>query len=102
MAYMVQHHIKVAHISHGNILYLNLDKEMIARAPIVDNRSNFKLSQESFDRVYFDCWCDAFKIDNASVHQILLKVFTNMDAYAYIKQRKSKQDSQAVYFDIHK
>ena len=34
--------------------------------------------------------------------QILSKVFMDMDANVYVKQRKTTQDSQAVYFDIHK
>ena len=37
---------------------------MITRAPIIDERLNFKLNQDSLDRVYFDYQCDTFKIDN--------------------------------------
>ena len=58
LAYVVQHHIKVAHISPGYGAYLNLDKEMIARAPIVDARSNLKMTQETLDRA-----CLSYQID---------------------------------------
>ena len=34
-AYVVQHNIMVAHILPGHGAYLNLDEEMIARAPIL-------------------------------------------------------------------
>ena len=33
LANVVQHHVKVAHISPGYDAYLNLDEEMIARVP---------------------------------------------------------------------
>ena len=36
------------------------------------------------------------------VYQILSKVFTDMGAYVYVKQRKAMQDGQAVYFKVHK
>ena len=35
LAYVVWCHIKVAHISPGSGVYLNLDEEMIARAPLL-------------------------------------------------------------------
>ena len=79
--YAVQCHIKVAHILPGYGAYLNLDKEMITRAPNVDSRSNLKLNQDSLDRVYLNHQCDAFKINNALVYQILSKVSTDTDAY---------------------
>ena len=92
MAYVVQHHIKMAYISPGFTAYLNLDEKMISRAPIVDLKSNLKLSQEALDRIYLDCQCDTFKIENALVYQILSKVFMDMDAYVKVKQRKKMQD----------
>ena len=70
---------------------MNLDKKMIARASIVDSRMNLKLSQESLDRVYLDHQCGTFKIKNALVYQILSKMFMDMGAYIYVKQRKSMQ-----------
>ena len=82
---MVWHHIKVACISPGYGAYLILDKEMIARAPIINSRTNLKLSQDSLNRVYLDEQCDTYKIDNALVYQILSKMFMDMDAYVYVK-----------------
>ena len=38
LAYVVWCYIKMMHISPGYDAYLNLDKEMIARAPIVDEK----------------------------------------------------------------
>ena len=46
LSYVVKHHIKVAHMSSGCSAYLNLDKEMKTRAPIVNARTNRQLSQE--------------------------------------------------------
>ena len=43
--YVVWHHVKVAHIPPGSGTYLNLDEEMIARAPILDTWSNLRLNQ---------------------------------------------------------
>ena len=37
LVYVVWHHVKVAHILPGYGAYLNLDDEMIPRAPIVDS-----------------------------------------------------------------
>ena len=79
----------MSHISPRYGAYLNLDEKMIAIAPIVDKWSNFKLSQDCLERVYFDYQCDTFKIDNALVYQILLKICMDMDAYVCMKQRKS-------------
>ena len=56
----------------------------------------------TLDRDYLDHQCDAFKIDNTLVYQILLKVFTYMDVFVYVKQRKETQDGWAVFFDVHK
>ena len=75
---------------------------MITRAPIVDSKSNFKMTQEILNRAYLSYQVDTFKIDNALVYQILSKVSTDMDTYVYVKQRKGIQDGQAVFFNIHK
>ena len=40
LAYVVWHHVKVAHISPGFGTYLNLDKEMTTRAPIIGSKSS--------------------------------------------------------------
>ena len=88
LAYVVWCNIKVAHISPGYSTCLNLDKEMIAKTTIVDTRSNFKMTQETLDRAYLNYQVNSFKIDNALVHQILSKVFTDMDVYVYVKERK--------------
>ena len=71
LAYVVWHHVKVAHISTGYGAYLNRDKEMIPRAPIANAKSNLKMTQETLDRVYLSHQIDTFKIDNAMVYQIL-------------------------------
>ena len=63
---------------------------------------NLKFSQDLLDRVYLDHQCDAFKINNALVYQILWKMITNTDAYVYMKQRNRTQYDQAVFIDIHK
>ena len=44
LAFVIWCHGKVAHIPHGSGAYLNLDEEMIARAPIVNISSNLMLS----------------------------------------------------------
>ena len=88
LAYVVWCHIKVAHISPGYGTYPNLDKEIIARDPIINSRSSLKLSQDSLDRAYLDHQCDTFNIDNALVYQILSNIFMDMDAYVYVKQKK--------------
>ena len=66
LAYVVWNHIKVAHILPGYDAYLNLDNEVIAKAP-ADKRLNFRFSHDCLDRVYFDYKCDTFKISNALV-----------------------------------
>ena len=48
MAYVVQRHVKVAHISPRSGTYLNLDNYMMARAPIVDARLNLKVESGLF------------------------------------------------------
>ena len=84
---MVQHHIKVALIPPVNGAYLNLDEEIIARAPIFDSKKNLKLNQESLDKAYLDHQCNTFKTNGALVYQILSKVFMDTNAYIYMKQR---------------
>ena len=54
---------------------------MIARAPIVNLKSNLKLNQETLDRDYLEYQCGRFKIDKALVYQILSKVFMDTDMY---------------------
>ena len=51
------------------------------------------MSQDTLDRAYLSHQNDTFKIDNAMVYQILSKMFTNMIAFVYVKQRKSTLDS---------
>ena len=102
LAYVVWYHVKVAHIYPGYDAYLNLNKEMITRAPIVDAKLNLRLSQDSLDRGYLKDQVDTFKIDNALVFQILAMVFTDRHACVYMKQRKSMQDGWAVFFYDHK
>ena len=75
---------------------------MIARAPIIDTKSNLKLTQKCIDRVYLSWQCDVFNIETAFICQILLKIFMDINAYEYVKHRKSVQDSQAAFFDVHK
>ena len=86
LAYVIWCHAKVACISSGYATYLNLDKEVITRATIVCTKSKLKMTQDRLDRAYLSSQCDTFKIDNALVYQ-------DMDAYVYVKQRKSMQDS---------
>ena len=89
---MVWHHVKVAHIPPGTGTYLNLDEEMISRAPIIDASLNLRLNQDSLDRVYVDHQATTFNADNAMMYQILSKMFTDMDAFVYVKQRRAMQD----------
>ena len=67
LAYVIWHHVKVAHISPGSGAHLNLDEEMITRASIIDASLNLRLNQDSLDRVYVDHQVDAFKVDNTMV-----------------------------------
>ena len=60
------------------------------------------MSQHTLDRACLSHQADAFKIENTMVYQILFKVFTNMGALVYVKQRRGMQVSQAVFFDVHK
>ena len=63
LAYVAWCHIKVAHISSGYGAYLNLDKEMIAGAHIINTKSNLKMTQKTLDRTYLSHQVDIFKID---------------------------------------
>ena len=47
---MARENVKVAHISCKYDAYLNLDEAMIARAPILDAKSNVKMTQDWLDR----------------------------------------------------
>ena len=58
---------------------------MVTSASIVNTKTNLKVNQESFDKIYLDHQVDTFKIDNAMVYQILSKAFTDTDAYIYVK-----------------
>ena len=101
LVYVIRRHVEVALIPHGSGTYLNLDVDMIIRAPIVKARMNIKLSQNSLDRICLEHQPDTFKNDDAMVYQIPSKVFTDMVAYVYVKQSKATQNDQAVFFDIH-
>ena len=87
MFYVVWHHVMVAHILSGYGTNLNLDEEMIARAPVVKAKLNLRLTQECLDRVHL-CEHDRFKIDNASMYHILSKLLMDTSAYISVKQRK--------------
>ena len=60
------------------------------------------MTQETLDSAYLSYQVDTFKIYNALVYQILSNVFTDMDTYVYIKQKKGMQDSWAVFFNVNK
>ena len=60
------------------------------------------MTQETLNRAYLSYQVDTLKIKNAMVYLILSEVFTDMDAYVFVKQRKAMQNSQVVYFNIHK
>ena len=91
-----------SNISPGYGTYLNIDDEMVNRAPIVDRKSILKLSWDSLDRVYLEYQCDIFKINNALVYQILLKMITDKDACFYVKHRKNTENGQTMLFHVHK
>ena len=92
----------VAHISPGYDVYLNLDKEIITRAFIVDAESYLKMTQDSLDRACLSYQWDRFKVNNALVYHILSMVFADTDACVNVKQRKSTQNGREVYIDIQK
>ena len=43
-----------------------------------------------------DSLYDSFQNDNALMHYIISKLFTDTDFYCHVEQRKSMQDYQAV------
>ena len=102
MEYMVSCNVKVSHFPNESVKYLNFDGEVITRAPIVNKILNSRHSEVSLDKFYYLYEVHIFKIDNALVSQILFKIFIEMDAFVYMKQRKDSQDVPAVYLDIHK
>ena len=75
---------------------------MIVRAPIINASSILRLSQDSLERAYVDHHDNTFKVYNAIVYQILSKMFTDTNAFVYMKQSKATQYGQTVFFDIHK
>ena len=98
---MIQHHVKVVHIPPGYGTYLSFNEKMIARSPIVNAKWNLKITQETLDRAYLSHQVDTIKIDNPMLYQSLFNVFTDIDNYFLVKQRKAMQDCIAVYFDNH-
>ena len=100
LAFVVRHHVKVAHTLSGYYVYLNLDKKMFARAPSVHAISNFKKTWDSLERSYVHWQCGTFKIDNTWVYQLLSKIFTDINL-VNVKQTKRTKDGQAVFFDIN-
>ena len=62
--YVVWCHINVGHIYSKYGACLDLDEEMITRAPIFDAKSNFEMTQDTLDRAYLSYQVDIFKIDN--------------------------------------
>ena len=79
LVYVVRHHAMVVCISSGYDAYLNLDEEIIVRAPILDARSNLKQALVWLDMRYVDSQCDTFKLGNVSSYHIFSKIFTSMD-----------------------
>ena len=51
---------------------------------------------------HMSVYCNTSKIDNSLVYQILSMIFMDIDVYVYMKQRKSTQNGQGVYFKLHK
>ena len=82
--------VYVVHNSPESDTHLNLDEEIIARVCIVDARSTLKMAQHGLHN-YVDWQCDAFNIDNTLVYHNILKIFMDMDAFVYLKQRTSTQ-----------
>ena len=50
LADVIIQHVKVMHILSGYDAHLNLDKEVITIAPIINAKSNLKMTQDSIDR----------------------------------------------------
>ena len=93
LAYVVQCHGKVALTPPESAAYLNLNKEMIGRALIVNTRSNLRLNQDSLDKIYANRQTDTFKVENAMVYKMFSKMFTDINVFVYLKQRRGMQDS---------
>ena len=51
-AYVIRKHVRVVHILPGYDVHLNLDENMIARAPIGDVNSNLMQTQHCLGGVY--------------------------------------------------
>ena len=84
MTYVILHHVQVAHIFPGSGTYLNFDKKLISRTTNIDASSKLRLSQDTLDKAILNQG-DAFKIDDVMVYQMISKMFTDMDAFVYIK-----------------
>ena len=54
------------------------------------------------DKVNVDHQTDTFMVDNAMMYQIFSRMFTDMDAFVYVKQRRDMEDGWAVFFNVHK
>ena len=57
VAYVVRQLVKVVHISPKYDAYLKIDEELIARAPIIDTKSNIKRIQDGLDRKVISLPC---------------------------------------------
>ena len=88
LAYVIWCHIKVAQILPGYDAYLTLDEEMITRAPIINARSNLKITHKILNKTYHSSQVDKCMINKDLVFQILSKVFTNTDTYVYANSEK--------------
>ena len=54
---------------------------MIAIVPIVDAKSDLKMTQNDLVNASVDWQSDPFKINNVSLYHILLKTFMDRDTY---------------------
>ena len=91
----------MAHIAPGCDACLNLDEKMITRAPIVNPNSHLEMTQGCLDSVYLSYQWGTFNIINALLYQICSNIFMDMNAYVYMKQRKSMEDGEAMYLVVH-
>ena len=85
----------------GYDAYSNLDKEMNARTLTFDAKSNLKMTWDWLEMKFVDSQWTTFKIKNALMYHILLKIFMNTDVYVYMKWMKIAHYGQALLFDIH-
>ena len=88
LEYVVRQHVKVVHVLPWDSTCLNLDKKIIARAPILGAKSSLKKTQGCLDTSYLNWLYDTFTISNAFVYHIFSMIFIDTDAYLYVKQRK--------------